>query len=232
MQAVRQKYLRTPLLAGLRTVRGLSQAQLCDLAGVSEQTVRRAERDPNAIRDLNWRQILSALASISPLNPDEVASLSSALGWNFASFASINDRAQPRPKPTDGRSTARSRVVAVLDEYDDLAEPLAEVFESLGRLLAAARRPKPKGMSPEHLAKIESMMGTILSEVEPAPPDAQSPIPNAQPSPPGIRRVTLPAEQTKNGAIIERFEYYTEDGRRLVPAPPRAKKLDPKSKSG
>lgn len=194
------------LLTALREVRGYSQIGLSDAAGVSNATVRRAESDPEAVRGATWEKLLRILAAKAAFSESEANTIADTLEWDLEAVYALSSTHAPTVEtPADRRRTARSRIRAVLETHDDHAEALAEVLESIGRLLDRARtadRPEP------------------LTGTQTATRAIQAASANQQDKPAGAPlRVALPEERIQGG-VVERFEYYTKDGRRLIPAPP------------
>lgn len=130
------------MLAVLRKSRGLSQAQLAQMAGLSDRTVRRIEEDPSSARDLTWHTLLRALASVGQFDAEEKRLICSVTGWQADAVDTHNRTAVASSPPPDGRQTNRSRLLAVLDraETAGMADQLLTIAESFA---AALPPPKP-----------------------------------------------------------------------------------------
>lgn len=196
-------------------MRGVSQASLSELAGASHTTIRTAERDVEGVRASTWRQLLTALAGVAPFNRGEIAEIADALDWQPSVVAAINREAQSKRVPVDRRTTARSRIAAVLEEHDDLAEHLADLLESLARVVHAARS-SGKADGSDAAAAVQDALAHAVRVTEPTGGSSL--------------RVVLPAERRPDGSLVERFEYFTPDGRRLVPTDDLPPKPKPKAR--
>lgn len=104
------------------------------------------------------------------------------------------------------------------DELDgDTDTAWVEYRDSKGRLMV----PKEPARPPRDAAD-ERLLGEIDADL--------ATITQAGPDRPPVRRVVLPPERRSDGALVERFEYYTPDGRRMVPAPPAPPASPPRAK--
>ena len=227
------KKLFTSPISLLRAHRGLSQEALADLAGVAVGTIRRIERGKGPGFESTWRRLLEAFASVAAFTGEERRAVCDLLGWSVETIDAIEAMAAPQiPTDADRRRTARSRAVSVLDRHPHVAEEIAAVLESLARLIEAVPVPVPvptesadgPELSIEALSALVERMGRPdspgVAGVGGGPAGASIP----------TRRVVLPPV-VSGTATVQRFEYYTPDGRRLVPEPPRARRVPNPAKS-
>lgn len=87
------------ILSGLIERRGISQHAVAKIAGIDHTTIGRWRADPTPTpRTNNLEKVLTALARIQPITPDEEAELRQALGRRF-------DRAIPDPQALESART-------------------------------------------------------------------------------------------------------------------------------
>lgn len=230
------------MLSAIRRRRGVSQRVLYKVSGVSDATIRAAEQQIDSVRASTVRSLLSALVTYAPLVEEEIELLSRELGWDHATLRAINaHHAVKIPTESDRRRTARSRINAVLEDHDLVAEQLADLVEAAARFASASVARAIQDDLADPATALAGQIGRDLAVLNAVAEEVSSPR-----SDPHLHRVVLPPERRSDGAVVERFEYYTPDGRRLVPAPkgahpepdpkpaakPRAKPLRPREDPG
>lgn len=181
---------------------------MCDLSGLSDATIRRAERSPANAEAETLRAIVQALATAAPLSLVEATEIAGELGWTLGAVEAIAARADAARPASGGQG--RARIDRALGALEDVLDPLGDVMDALSRLCTAVgdRAQTDILRHPDITALLRTLAHTHVIELSSEhDPDGE----------PGAYRFVgrLPAEiRTESGT--QRVAYFDERGNQVV----------------